>query len=396
MLHRLFLFLAVLAGTTYANYISVSDTDECPCVPVCSSSSIRITTSQCWGVGTYRAATYNTDTAGVRSCLHNLYSLIKGQKDAMETLLGGISKKLSNQKTPFLVHLAGDNGVGKTLSAVLLSAALSQYPHATIQKGGEVLLFIHGSEYGSLSNTDTEGIAAAAREITETVLEHCKKYPTVSVIVLDEVTQLPPNLVTALGPIFSAVQSGSSLRGIDLSGVYLFVTSDFGSDGMTTGKSSTDVRNLLWNRVDKVYKMDNNFKKLNIVPFLALTVSAFKEAIEHRLRIFLCGHQLRTQGSVVISRVNYTTAVIDLLYGKVVQGILKRNGREVDKVLEDTLEGPYVINAQEYVREQKRSGKISVFPMLNIFEVTVQLNAAQDDLRIHLVPYNARPAETEL
>ena len=277
---------------------------------------------------------------------------IKGQQRAIETLVGHINRKLYDPRASFLIHLAGDNGVGKTMSAALLSIAISLYPHKAHRNAGETLLIISGSEFASVSGDSAEERQLVTRQIQSRLVTHVQKFSK-CVVLFDEVTQMHPVLLQELNPLFSAIEHGESINGVPMTGVFCFLTSDFGSNGKTLGMTSTEVRTLVWEVIQETYKYTPALKKANVIPFLALSPADYQDAIRYRLNTLKCQHNKKNSlfGNTNINILEFTfdeEVLVDFLYCKILSGIPQRNGREIDRIFDDYIEGPLVMKLAEF------------------------------------------------
>eukprot|EP00759_Apiculatamorpha_spiralis_P018990 PhF_6_TR25256/c0_g1_i6/m.34784 len=322
----------------------IADRSECPPQPLCQREGSMLTELSCWTF-----ARHQENKIIVRTDVSKLFQQVKGQKEAVETLTGLVYRKLADPRTSFVVHLAGDNGVGKTWITQLLSTALALRPHKTQPQAGDVLLLIHGSAYKHISSGDDEQIAIAAAAISTLIIEHIRVYNTCSVIVLDEFTLLNPKLVGALSSVLGAIEHGGVKDGVDFTGVYLFLTSDFGSDGMTIGKTSNDVLSQVTSRLHPwLQELNQSVHSMVTVPFVAFTWHAFRDAIDHKLRTFNCHFP-------EIRSFSYDDAVVSFLVDRAATGISKRNAREVDNVIDEHVTGPYGHKVEALLLEERRA-----------------------------------------
>lgn len=120
-----------------------------------------------------------------------------GQPHLTAPLLAALRRKLNVPSEPLVLHLAGDNGVGKTFTARLISLALSL--RCAGDRGvcdtGDSLLSISGAGFDGMT------VAAARRVIVRRVLAHVRRYPH-GIVLIDDFTAMDPALTPLLAPLF--------------------------------------------------------------------------------------------------------------------------------------------------------------------------------------------------
>ena len=150
----------------------------------------------------------------------------------------------------------------------------------------------------------------------------------------------------------------------------MLLTSDFGSDGRTVGMGPEEVRGLVWDVVNATYDGLPHIRQANIVPFLSLGPRSFQDALRHRLRTLGCAYRRRegwgeALGTAVlgssqrvpihVSRVDYDEeVVVSFLYQQLMRGLPRRNGREVDKVMDVNVHGPFIRAVSQLLGEQRQ------------------------------------------
>ncbi|CAG9569697.1 conserved hypothetical protein [Leishmania major strain Friedlin] len=144
---------------------------------------------------------FATDDAVRRQCMRDMQDLllarVRGQPQVVMPLLDVLRRKLAYPREPVVVHLAGDNGVGKTHTARLVSQALSLRcaPDRDVCDAGDNLLTIAGTGFDGLS------VAEARQRIIGQIIAHTDCYPH-GVVLIDDLTAMDPSLVSALAPLF--------------------------------------------------------------------------------------------------------------------------------------------------------------------------------------------------
>ncbi|TPP42854.1 ATPase associated with various cellular activities (AAA) family protein [Leishmania donovani] len=219
---------------------------------------------------------FATDDAVRKQCMRDMQDLllarVRGQPQVVMPLLDVLRRKLAYPREPVVVHLAGDNGVGKTHTARLVSQALSLRcaPDRDVCDAGDNLLTIAGTGFDGLS------VAEARQRIIGQIITHTDRYPH-GVVLIDDLTAMDPSLVSALAPLFgraahfpeqlthpstataagarhAAAKSLQTMHDSSLSSgqpppplsqLIIFVTTDFGRQGRTVGKSRTEIEAMI-------------------------------------------------------------------------------------------------------------------------------------------------------
>ncbi|KPI88422.1 hypothetical protein ABL78_2487 [Leptomonas seymouri] len=222
----------------------------------------------------------------MRDAADLLASRVRGQPHVVKPLLEVLRRKLAYPREPVVVHLAGDNGVGKTHTVRLLSQALSLRCAADrdVCDAGDSLLTIAGTGFDGMSVSE-----ARARIVTQ-IMAHMENYPH-GMVLIDDLTAMDPSLVTALSPLFgrashfaeqltegqdysmsadnnTGVRTSSSRNGLlswawksftpapkppPLSQLLVFITTDFGRQGRTVGKSRADIEAMVQHDFASLY-----------------------------------------------------------------------------------------------------------------------------------------------
>ncbi|KPA77589.1 hypothetical protein ABB37_06957 [Leptomonas pyrrhocoris] len=237
---------------------------------------------------------FATDDAVRAQCVRDatdlLASRVRGQPQVVKPLLEVLRRKLAFPREPVVVHLAGDNGVGKTHTARLVSQALSLRCAADrdVCDAGDNLLVIAGTGFDGMPVSEARG------RIVRQVTAHMEHYPH-GVVLIDDLTAMEPALVAALAPLFgrashfaeqltdpqadsthsSNVNNDNHLRGSSsqkgllswawrpfssplkppppLSQLLVFITTDFGRQGRTVGKSRADIEAMVQHDFASLY-----------------------------------------------------------------------------------------------------------------------------------------------
>ena len=120
---------------------------------------------------------------------------------------------------PTALHLVGDNGLGKTTMAKMISLAFYNAPNAALgASAGSGLLHINCLEVRARDQQS---------QLIATITAHLKKNP-ISVILIDDLQYLSdsPHVLNELSVLFS----NEHAYDIDLRGVFIILTSNFGAN----------------------------------------------------------------------------------------------------------------------------------------------------------------------
>ena len=235
----------------------------------------------------------------MRDATELLVSRVRGQPQVVRPLLDVLRRKLAYPREPVVVHLAGDNGVGKTYTARLVSQALSLRcaVDRDVCDAGDSLLTIAGTSFDGMA------VSEARARIVRQIMAHVEHYPH-GVVLIDDLTAMDPALVSALAPLFGRAshfaeqltdlpmetagdhrhsadpshanttsrKSGADARRLlswpwkvstfagksaavppSLSQLLVFITTDFGRQGRTVGKSRADIEAMVQDEFAALY-----------------------------------------------------------------------------------------------------------------------------------------------
>nr|CCC95828.1 unnamed protein product [Trypanosoma congolense IL3000] len=266
-------FLCVFAATVVASASGSEDqhTDErdlvradephCPPAPICSrynwlsTSHYYCLMSKLPAMFRVREMPFAKDDKARRLAMSNLEELFRtrliGQSHLVEVIASLMRRKLSYPDEPLLLHLAGDNGVGKTYTARLLSLATSLRCAPSRRQQcdvGDNMLVISGTAFGAVE--PQKGLSL----VVEKISQHQRKYPH-GIILLDDLNAMHPTLVKLLAPLFGRADrfEGQSEDLPSLKQLTVVITTDFGKQGRTFGKSVVEVERMVREEFTSLY-----------------------------------------------------------------------------------------------------------------------------------------------
>lgn len=173
---------------------------------------------------------------------------------------------------PTTIHLAGDNGVGKTLTTRILATSLYPLDRHGVPNG---LLFLRANSYRA---TDVE----ALRDKIASHLYSCPR----GLIVIDEAEAMVPNIVNVFQQFLDSTVPWFQHNGkvIFLASAIFVFASDFGVEGRTAGMSLEKIRNLVY-RESVVNWKDPKHPGLIpfVIPYAPLSADGLNKMVKHML-----------------------------------------------------------------------------------------------------------------
>lgn len=197
---------------------------------------------------------FATREAARRHVMEDVEELLRtrlvGQPHLTDAILDALRRKLAFPHEPLVLHFAGDNGVGKTYTARLLSLATSLRcaPARPQCDAGDNMLVISGTGFDGMS------IADARERIVRRITAHQRKYPH-GIVLLDDLTAMHPNLVTALAPLFGRAErfAEQTEDTPPLANLIVVLTTDLGQQGRTYGKTLAQIEQLVRDEFAALY-----------------------------------------------------------------------------------------------------------------------------------------------
>ncbi|EPY28450.1 hypothetical protein STCU_05125 [Strigomonas culicis] len=303
---------------------------------------------------------------------HLLLMRLIGQDHLQQELLDVLFKKLYFPATPLVLHLAGDNGVGKSYTAKLISLALSLRCGADGDGGceaGDALLTISGTAY------DNEPVALARARIVEQVTDFSTRHPH-GVVLLDDVTAMDPELVRSLAPLLgraayfsdqlfenaTAPDSAAEPRllrrlGPSLRHLLVIVTTDFGKQGRTVGLTTSEIRAMVLEEFSALYGslLPAYTRTFIYVPFTEQTAV---EVVLATIDYLPCQLLLASGGAAALRASEIDADAAAFLvhkYREVWQG--RENGHALRRALEDEVLTPLLLAMEELQQQPARHGR---------------------------------------
>ncbi|ESL12054.1 hypothetical protein TRSC58_00184 [Trypanosoma rangeli SC58] len=208
---------------------------------------------------------------------------LKGQTHVVEGVIRSIAAKLENPDKPLVLHFAGDNGVGKTTLAQLISLALGLRCHDAACTAGDSALVLSGVSYDGYS------VQEFRRVVVQRIVQHVLRFPKNGVVIVNDLGALHPDLVRVLLPLLGRAPSFPEASNVPLGRLVVVVTTDFGRQGRTQGKSLTEMRRIVEDDFKSLYSQLSS-SMIETFPFLPAALDTAKEIVRLTIQDYKCRH----------------------------------------------------------------------------------------------------------
>lgn len=248
-----------------------------------------------------------------------------GQDHLKERMVRDVIRKIRNPNEPLIMHFAGDNGVGKSSTAQWISAALS-FRCNSVHPGhfctaGDELLSISGTNYDGLS------IESFRSSVVPMITDFIKKYPR-GVVILNDLTALHPRHVNVLLPLLGRSPYFSENPEVDIRTALVIVTTDFGRQGRTVGKSMSELHDMIEAEVRSTFGSLAG-SHLRTYGFVPITILAARRIARLAFEDWGCSEHVN---SLVVS-----DEVIAHVVDECVSQVATENGRAVSLHMDSVL-----------------------------------------------------------
>jgi ATP-dependent Clp protease ATP-binding subunit ClpA len=343
--------------------------DRCRTCPLCEASRMKMACH--WKPERPRPEDL---PAKVRCMEGMLLTEVHGQAHIMKDIHAALVNKMRFPGRPLVLNFAGDNGVGKTMVAKLISLATSMYfardTEGSSRDYGDNLVMINGASYHGMTVADTR------QAIVGKVTGHLRKFPQ-GVVLVDDAQELDPAAIEMLAPLLGRANEFAEAPGVNLDLATVILTSDFGREGRTRGKTLEELRALIDDEMQTVYRY-SNVKHLQTFPFLPLGTDAARSLIRASVEGVRC-RDPRVRRAVV------DDSAVDVLLQRLnEQGAIRHgNGRAVASEVLKAVDNKVGIFAAD-----GQGADVAVDVHLRV--------AASGDLGLLLTPVDGMTPEVEL
>ncbi|KAL7701445.1 hypothetical protein N2W54_004786 [Lotmaria passim] len=333
------LSLAAL-GLAHVLYIVLSNPDSrctaqfCPAPPLCHQQTRTLHQRVVCAVGGSPLHPYSNEFHRyvLTRLSHFVEESIKGQLMA-PAVLEFVRYKLHHPYEPMVLHFAGDNGVGKTRLAELVSLAYGQRCGDELCSTGDSTLVLSGTGYDGLTTTEFRTL------IVRLVTQHAQLHPRNGVVVLNELSSLEPEKVRVLLPLLGRARAFPERPDVPISTQLVIITTDFGREGRTRGKSLSEMRSFIDSEFKDLYSAQSA-SHVRTLPFLPISLDTAAAIVRVVVREIGCTAtpplRLGIADAAVLWLVERTKATLSVENGRAVAQETKLHvGALVERLLSE-------------------------------------------------------------
>lgn len=196
---------------------------------------------------------------------------IRGQPVA-PSVVERVRYKLAHVHEPMVLHFAGDNGVGKTRVAELISLAMGQRCGDALCSLGETTLVLSGTGYDGMT------VGEFRRAVVPVVVQHARRFRHSGVVIINELTSLEPEKVRVLSPLLGRGSSFAEHPAVSVASLLVLLTTDFGREGRTRGKSLAEMQVFISEEFAGLYTKEAA-SYVRTLPFLPISLTTAGEVV---------------------------------------------------------------------------------------------------------------------
>lgn len=195
-----------------------------------------------------------------------------------------------------------------------------QHERESFCRAGDAMLMISGTSYEGLP------VESVLNDVLHLIRAHHQKYPH-GIVLLDDAPALPPTVVSSVLDAYAS-SSDDALRSL-----LVIVTTDFGSQGRTSGKTPLEIAALAKAEWQQTFARPADVTNvteslIRTFPFVTLTVSDAKRVVWDYVATLSCREPLRVASATITA--DAVAAVIDEWLPASVE-----NGHSLDRLLRD-------------------------------------------------------------
>ncbi|KAF2073256.1 hypothetical protein CYY_005418 [Polysphondylium violaceum] len=255
------------------------------------------------------------------------------QNESVKEMKSLLLRKLLHPDEPIVIHLAGDHGLGKTLSSKLFSRVLFK---SGSEVEGDGLFLISGEDYKIVSDVDVKKKIELQREKLFNAIAAQLSQCSYSVIVIDEIQKVHKDILSVLEPFFDGQpifyhKTTGATHKIESSKATYIMTSDFEKQGMAS-KSASEIKELVSLFFKSFYSKQEKLTKLvtSIIPFLPPKETDMKSLFIDKILYSSCRHYPTKSIDIFV---DHPEKIASILYARADLLYSKENFRAIEKVL---------------------------------------------------------------
>lgn len=271
-----------------------------------------------------------------------LATQLVGQEQVVGPVLDALDNKLRHPEQPTVLLLVGDNGVGKTYTARLLTQALSLRCGSHVASPnshtpprqcylGDSVLVISG---GSYSDTNVLAVAAARHQIIQDLLHHQKEYPD-GIVLVDDISAMAIDLVRSLSQLFGRPlmdEHGHANPHTSFNRFLVLLTADFNVEGRTAGLGmSDDLMRVAMKHIDPLRRMLP--EHVETIVYRSFTEEDACHLVMFEVLQFPCSlHRPKLESAIITAE-----AALHVVRSTTEEGLAFENARALKRVIDDML-----------------------------------------------------------
>ncbi|GET89078.1 hypothetical protein, conserved [Leishmania tarentolae] len=205
---------------------------------------------------------------------------MRGQSVA-PSVIEQVRYKLAHMHEPMVLHFAGDNGVGKTRLAELISLAIGQKCGDATCSVGDTTLVLSGTSYDGMT------VAEFRNAVVPVLVRHAQRFPDNGVVIFNELTSLEPSKVRVLSPLLGRGTTFPENPRVSMAPLLVILTTDFGREGRTRGKSLFEMRAFITDEFAELYSKEAA-SHVRTFPFLPISLSTAGDIVRVAVREIGC------------------------------------------------------------------------------------------------------------
>ncbi|KAG5477880.1 hypothetical protein LSCM1_05182 [Leishmania martiniquensis] len=264
--------------------VSVADVAAsfCPELPLCARRDRTVRQQLLCAIGSapLRPASPSYRQYALSRLKRYVNDSISGQSVA-PSVIERVRYKLAHVHEPMVLHFAGDNGVGKTRMAELISLAMGQKCGDPACSIGETTLVLSGTSYDGMT------VAEFRNAVVPVVVRHARRYPSNGVVIFNELTSLEPSKVRVLSPLLGRGTHFPEHPSVSVAPLLVILTTDFGREGRTRGKSLSEMRAFIADEFAELYSKEAA-SHVRTFPFLPISLSTAGDIVRVVVREIGC------------------------------------------------------------------------------------------------------------